>query len=431
MKSKRKSLTALVAALAVSISGLCPAFAAAESTLDNVLLDKSVYTSDGGDRYAVAIDDWVTHPSGLTNGTLEEPIAATRFYTRQFNEGESASFYVDMAGEYAIHEISFYLRQGICIPRAFTIDIWDGSAWQIVVQETNFVSAIDRGQWDVFPLATPVTGTWLRICCTELGTEGNRYGMHILEMRAQGERIAGGEDLALPPEFANKEEYRALEVQELKTTSASYLFNYRPQFLTDKNRKSVYSSILTDTPDVVQEMEMTVHGLVNEIIMVPTDDGSGFPVDFYIDVWNGQEWVTVVDETGYKTPANGLPQIFPVDSIFVDKAVLTVTRQGNIYGRYGVRLKELEFGRWKSGEASGQTGNSALDFDRSVWVLGGEGSVQLAQGTEETVTGSAGGSLFSDLTAILVAGGVTVGIAAAYGLAVLLLRRKHRRKRDS
>ena len=73
----------------------------------------------------------------------------------------------------------------------------------------------------MFPLAEPITGTWVRIRCTELGMEGDRYGMHIFEMRAVGERTPGGEDLALPPEFAGNAEYRTLDVQEPKTSSAS------------------------------------------------------------------------------------------------------------------------------------------------------------------------------------------------------------------
>ena len=429
MGNKRQRFTAALAALVIGAGALCPVSAAEPTQSGNVLLGKSVYISDGGDMFAVATDDWATHPTGLTNGSLEEPIAATRFYTRQFTEGESASFYVDMAGQYTLHEISLYLRQGICIPKAFTIDVWNGSEWQTAVQETGFESAISQGQWDVFPLAEPITGTWVRIRCTELGMEGDRYGMHIFEMRAVGERTPGGEDLALPPEFAGNAEYRTLDVQELKTSSASYLFNYRPHFLTDKNRNSVFSSIPTDTADTVQEIEMTVHGLVNEIILVPTDDGAGFPVDFYNDVWNGEEWVTVVDETGYRTPANGLPQIFPIESIYVDKAILTVTRQGNIYGRYGVRLKELELCRWKSGEASGKTGDSALDYDQSVWVLGGQDSAGLAQvSAENGAAGGTAGSVFSDWTAILIGAGTAVGVTAVYLVVMLLLKRKRRTK---
>ena len=100
-----------------------------------------------------------------------------------------------MAGQYTLHEISLYLRQGICIPKAFTIDVWNGSEWQTVVNQQNYITknSDGSGTYDTFPLSSSVRGSFIRITATDYELDPTEdvtnYRFQLMEFRASGEMV--------------------------------------------------------------------------------------------------------------------------------------------------------------------------------------------------------------------------------------------------
>ncbi len=73
------------------------------------------------------------------------------------------------------------------------------------------------------------------------------------------------------------------------------------------------------------------------------DKALGFPVDFTISIWNEGKWKTVVQRTGYTTPAEPTGEVFNFDATPGSRIRITTTKMStDANGAYYVQLSEIE-----------------------------------------------------------------------------------------
>jgi galactan 5-O-arabinofuranosyltransferase len=112
----------------------------------------------------------------------------------------------------------------------------------------------------------------------------------------------------------------------------------------DQQTTTVYESAASPTADHEEWIEVSLPAIwtFSRIVLVPA--GEGFPVDFTIDVWDGEHWLPRVTQQGYR-PTPG-PQSFTWGRVERTNQVrLHVTKLGPIGNQFGLRLAELEVHR--------------------------------------------------------------------------------------
>ena len=82
---------------------------------------------------------------------------------------------------------------------------------------------------------------------------------------------------------------------------------------------------------------------ISKVLITPTADGTGYPVDFSINVCNEDgEWKEVLAEKNCKKPKNGKAQKYTFDKISANKLRINVTKLRKVENGYQVRLAEIE-----------------------------------------------------------------------------------------
>jgi hypothetical protein len=115
--------------------------------------------------------------------------------------------------------------------------------------------------------------------------------------------------------------------------------------LTDNSDKTGYSSELSPTADHEEWIVLRLPHTESVARAVIDAAGPGFPVDFTIDVWDGERWLPRVTRTGYNFTYG--PELFVWPTDRTDRIRLHVTRMsavdshGEMREAYAVRLAEI------------------------------------------------------------------------------------------
>lgn len=82
---------------------------------------------------------------------------------------------------------------------------------------------------------------------------------------------------------------------------------------------------------------------ISKVVLAPTEDGSGYPVNFCVDVCDADgEWVEVFAKKNCKKPKNGEPQTYTFDKVSGEKLRIRVTKLRETDGNYYAALSEIE-----------------------------------------------------------------------------------------
>lgn len=317
---------------------------------ENIALGKTVTVSDGSNPYAV--------PQNLTDGNNATLCSSANFFATE-EECQPLSFTVDLDAVYAIDEVSFLTRfdgYNKGCPYDFTIEIWTGEEWVTVVTETDFLTAnpLGSGDYDVFTFEA-VEGYRIRITATDYGPEFQMidgvdtpyYYFQLMELKACGEKT--GE---LPPvvERPNIAKYRPVKVSGGENPYGP------PEYLTDEDNTTLCSSvaypacrpvsftILLDAMYDIDEVSFLTRNIGHNV---------GNPLDFTIDIWNGEKWVNVVTETDFLTAnplGSGEYDVFSFEPVNGSRIRITATKYTPEGTDYYFQLMEMKAAGTKTGE---------------------------------------------------------------------------------
>ena len=299
----KKRIGALLLGAAVGLSGMLQVLPAGAASV-NVASGKPVTVSDGVNPYG--------EPANLTDGDPNTICSCKTYY----EECVPLSFTIDLQETFAIEEIAFLTRNigaNTCQPLDFTIDVWNGSDWQTVVNVINFGTKNwdNSGTFDHFPLNTAVNGSKVRLTATKyeknIADGDGLYALQLMEMQ-----VFGGEPLT---------ENTNICLGKDVTVSDGYHPYGPPANLTDGDKTTICSSV--DGYDECVPLSFTIHlgGTydIDEVAFLTRHIGRSIccPKTFTIDIWNGSEWQTVVDQQNYITKnsdGSGTYDTFPLSS---------------------------------------------------------------------------------------------------------------------
>ena len=82
---------------------------------------------------------------------------------------------------------------------------------------------------------------------------------------------------------------------------------------------------------------------VSKVVLVPTEDGSGYPVSFTIEICDEDgEWIEVLKKNNCKKPKDGDAQTYTFDKVSTDKIRICVNKLRETEGSYFAALSEIE-----------------------------------------------------------------------------------------
>ena len=82
---------------------------------------------------------------------------------------------------------------------------------------------------------------------------------------------------------------------------------------------------------------------ISKVILTPTEDGSGYPVDFAIEIKNEDgEWEEVYSKKRCRQPKDGQEQEYKFDTVSTQQIRISITELREIQDGYCAMLNEIE-----------------------------------------------------------------------------------------
>ncbi|MGO1055465.1 discoidin domain-containing protein [Crossiella sp. CA198] len=217
-------------------------------------------------------------------------------------------------------------------PADFAIEVWNGSAWVPVASRTGYPLPSAGAHRFPFPAQwtdrVRVHGTSLRAN----PNDGNRFRMQFAE--AEIHTAAAG---------------------RVSATSSIEDWGWSAQAVNDGERGSTgasngWSSKGNPAPEATEWVEIALPAPrpTGRVTLYPRTDaphaGMGFPVDFTVALWTGQDWETVVTRTGHPQPG-AAPQSFTFPARPAERIRVTATKlrvDGPAQPTHHAQLAEIE-----------------------------------------------------------------------------------------
>lgn len=251
---------------------------------------------------------------------VDAKIASGNFYTSAYEET------ADTTKEVTIHFDDTYRLDGVNLfprlengsykcgfPVDFTISVrLKSGIWKQVYQATDVV-ADSYGKTFSF---SPESCTAVKLSVTKLSLVdgGPKYALQLAEIEALGTK-----NLVLDADIAAEHPEWATAFMPFKMNDGMDENLYTSTYSTKENEvKTVY--ITMDHAYSVNRIWLTPR-VLNGVVY-------GFPVDFTIDLWDGEAWRNVVSETGFTTPGATDTVDFYFDDVICRGLRLTVTKLG-------------------------------------------------------------------------------------------------------
>lgn len=115
--------------------------------------------------------------------------------------------------------------------------------------------------------------------------------------------------------------------------------------LVDGKTEEWTSTAISETAKCEEWLEVAFDDTyeISKILLTPTEDGAGYPVDFSITVCNEDgEWEEVFAKKNCKQPKNGKVQEYTFDKTTASKIRINVSKLREVDEGYQVRLAEIE-----------------------------------------------------------------------------------------
>lgn len=115
--------------------------------------------------------------------------------------------------------------------------------------------------------------------------------------------------------------------------------------LLDSDRKGVVSTAIVEDKNTEEWYEVAFDGVydISKVVLVPTEDGSGYPVDFEIQIENEDgEWEEVYSKKRCRQPKDGEEQVYKFDTVSTQKIRIYITKLRETQDGYCAKLNEIE-----------------------------------------------------------------------------------------
>lgn len=246
---------------------------------------------------------------------------------------------INLLGNYKINTVALYARaNGWGFPKDIKISVFYDDNWIEVVNVKNYKVSTDVKTTAEYVFKFKETiGNKIRIEGSNFNMADGEYGMQLTEIAVYGDEAIGNYILPLNNYVSS--------ATDITTSSTLEDFGFFTLYLTDGDVKTGYSSNQHTDPNNIEWIELDLKRSlsIGSILLKPAVAGSGFPVDFEIQVMMDGKWETIHKVTDYKKPVDESWQQFVLDKQYkTDKVRIWVTKLGDDFGQYSLRLNEIE-----------------------------------------------------------------------------------------
>lgn len=115
--------------------------------------------------------------------------------------------------------------------------------------------------------------------------------------------------------------------------------------LLDGSKNETVSTSIVDDKNTEEWYEVTFDDVydISKVILTPTEDGSGYPVDFAIEIKNEDgEWEEVYSKKRCRQPKDGQEQEYKFDTVSTQQIRISITELREIQDGYCAMLNEIE-----------------------------------------------------------------------------------------
>ena len=123
------------------------------------------------------------------------------------------------------------------------------------------------------------------------------------------------------------------------------LRNQHAARLVDGETDSFVSTKPGDTANQEEWFEVALGDVydISKVVLTPTEDGSGYPVNFTIEICNEDgEWIEVLEKKNCRKPKNGKAQTYTFDKVSAEKIRICANKLREMDGSYYAALSEIE-----------------------------------------------------------------------------------------
>lgn len=227
--------------------------------------------------------------------------------TAQSASYQNEEIYIDLTlpQTYLVSKIRLCsVSDGGRFPKDFTLEVWTGSDWEVVAGDTDCSIPTGTTTWKEYSFSATACRA-VRLNVTENGSDGNNYCIGLGEFEVYG--IPTEEVIAEPPVLYNL-------AYGMQVTASSVVDWGAPTYGTNLNNLvdnnggvTNYSSTWGPIDSNYEWVQVTFDAPVRAyyVQFTPWTEGElkSFPKDFKIEVYNGTEWETVIEETNYSKGA--------------------------------------------------------------------------------------------------------------------------------
>lgn len=289
--------------------------------------------------------NWATN-AGLGIVNLNDGKYTGTRYTSSFSTTADVEkdiyFYLDTT--YALNEITIFPFESYGFPQEFNVKIWNGSDW-ITVGSSNDAGQVTEPMTFKFALTK---ANMVHIEVKKLGTSDNTsqpYSLQLREVEIWG--IASDTTVGLP--LIGGDNVSLDSIIYAETSSGDWAIKHQTETLNDGIITNFYSSPYSTEQATEKDIYVKFDTAykAGSIILYPRNDegnvGIGFPEEFTVSVWNGEEWATVASKSGCVSVSEPLEIFFtPVDCREIRINVTKLGGSDNETLPYVLQLAEIE-----------------------------------------------------------------------------------------
>ena len=358
MRKRLNKTLILTIVVIIALSGFGLAIAA-EVTPSNIAKKSSIYAE-------VTNPFWEKNGYG-TSALVDGITGGNNYFTTDdcTTQDETKELYFSFDDTYTISEIKLVAPSNRGIPKDFTISAWNGNSWVEIANEKD-IAIKNGGVYTKSGLEQTCAG--LRIRATKLGagSTGAKYAMRFSEIEIMG---VGSNIKLANPIVHTMNVARGTAADNIQMDWPSWATDFPKTKLVDGDT-TTHKNFCT-TGDVKENTEKEVYlklddtYQMNKVVLYPAlqvlngtmQYVGGFPVDFTVSVWDGNEWREVARQTGASVGTVGTaaenvkPISYEFPAIEGNAIRINVTKQGttNAEGtKFALRLAEIEVNGVKS-----------------------------------------------------------------------------------
>lgn len=373
LKNNKKLTRMLVLAIiaCVLLGGFGMAIAA-EGTPSNIAKTSSIYAE-------VTDPFWESNgygTSALVDGTTDSKYFSTEDHT---TPDVTKELYFTFNNTYKVSSIKLVSTSNRSIPKDFTISVWNGNNWVEVANEKD-TSVSYGAAYTKDGLAQTCTGIRIRATKLSVGSSASQYAMRFAEIEIMG--VESNTKLANPI-VHTMNVVQGISDDKIQFDCPNWAaVDFPKTKLVDGNTTDHknFSTTADLTENAEKEIYLTLDGTyqMNEVVLYPAlqiisgtkQYVGGFPADFTVSIWDGNEWKEVARKTGASVGAVGTavenvkPISFEFPAVEGNTVRINVTKQGalNTAGtQFALRLAEIEVNGVKSAKIGVETPNIVFE----------------------------------------------------------------------